>query len=119
MAPPQSTVRQGSIGAVLNHPSSGESADSAIGDENTTATPARLLLDENYSQQILSQLVARSSGLSVEQLEQVNARMMDVIWVNRENWNRNQVLKLVQDAFNEVVEDIEACQRIMDPSQPR
>ena len=119
MAPPQSTVRQGSIGAVLSHPSSGESADSAIGDENTTATPARLLLDENYSQQILSQLVARSSGLSVEQLEQVNARMMDVIWVNRGNWNRNQVLKLVQDAFNEVVEDIEACQRIMDPSQPK
>lgn len=112
MAPP-ANHRQASIPAMLNNPAEGAENKSA------TSLPTRMLFDPEYAKNILGELVERSSGLSVEQLEQVNASMMDVIWRHRANWNRNQVLRMVQEAFNETIADIEHCQKIMDPSQPK
>ena len=110
MGPPQPPhPRQGSIGALLNDPTDGGSG--------APPPPQRIFLDQDNLQALHSELVHRSSGLSVEQLEQVHASMMAAIWTYRRNWNRNKVLHAVKDAFNETVKDIEDCQAVMGPSQ--
>jgi hypothetical protein len=76
-----------------------------------------LVIEEKFVERLHNELIKRSSGLSVEQLEQVNASIMEAIYVTREMWNRNVVIKAVSDAFNECVGDIEACQRVLKASQ--
>lgn len=112
----QDQPRRGSISAVLNPPAETTTTTSH---EDPAGNKSRILLDQDSAALLLIQLVAASSGLSVEQLEQVNASMMHVVWGQRGNWNRNQVLHSVKDAFNATVADIEACQRVSDPSQPK
>ncbi|KAK5135078.1 hypothetical protein LTR08_005603 [Meristemomyces frigidus] len=107
-APPQNP-RQSSINNILNDPTEGVVP---------VAPPPRILLDPDNVVLLRKALVGHSSGCSLEQLEQINASLMDVIWRLRGDWNRNHVIKAVEDAFNEAVEDIEACQGIAGPSQP-
>lgn len=76
-----------------------------------------LIIEEKFVARLHNELIKRSSGLTVEQLEQVNASIMDAIYSTREQWNRNLVIKAVSDAFNECVSDIEACQRVLKASQ--
>lgn len=62
-------------------------------------------------------LVRKSSGLSVEQLEQVMASLMDAVWRTRGDANRNHAAKAVEVAFNEIVADIEQYQYTQNFSQ--
>ncbi|KIX01800.1 uncharacterized protein Z518_09527 [Rhinocladiella mackenziei CBS 650.93] len=48
----------------------------------------------------------KTSGLSVEQLEQVNSVLMDTLWKTRGSWDRAAVLVQVSDAFNDVLSDM-------------
>jgi hypothetical protein len=111
MAPPRQHARASSISAILNDDTNNEQGP---------APPAapQLLIDVEELKALHAELVRRSSGLSLEQLEQINASIMDVIWRMRGEWNRNRVWGAVKDAFNVTVEDIEACQEVMHPSQP-
>jgi SpoVK/Ycf46/Vps4 family AAA+-type ATPase len=77
----------------------------------------RLLLDEVQLNTLLDQLVASTSGCSVEQLEQVNSALMGAVWKGRAEYNRNVVIHQVTDAFNAVINDINITQRILKPSQ--
>ena len=43
---------------------------------------------------------------------------MDTVWKARQDWNRIRVAGRVVEAFNGVIEDIVAMQRILPPSQP-
>jgi SpoVK/Ycf46/Vps4 family AAA+-type ATPase len=61
-------------------------------------------------ERLLQEVVHNTSGLSVEQLEQVNSILMDVVWKTKGQWNRNIVADQVAAAFNEVMEDMEAYQ---------
>ena len=63
------------------------------------------------------QLTERSSGCSVEQLEQLNAACMDAVWRTRGEWNRMVVMKAVEKAFNVTVRDIEDYQSILTQTQ--
>lgn len=105
MAPPRQSARASSINALLN--------DQPV----QPAHRQQLLVDEAALKALHEELTERSSGLSLEQMEQVNASIMDVIWKQRGDWNRNRVWVAAQAVFNETVDDIEACQGIMDPSQ--
>ncbi|KAF1814902.1 AAA-domain-containing protein [Eremomyces bilateralis CBS 781.70] len=87
------------------------------GDESMPAPQQPLVLDEKFLEQLHSELVDRSSGLSVEQLEQVNAALMNTIWKTKRYWNRNKVIKDLQDQYNLVIQDIEEIQFIANPSQ--
>lgn len=102
MAPPRQNVRASSINALLNEP---------------VQPVQQLLVDEPALQRFHHELTERSSGLSLEQMEQVNASIMDVIWKQRGDYNRNHVWVAAQTVFNEVVEDIETIQGVLDPSQ--
>ncbi|KAK3674822.1 TAT-binding protein-like protein 7, AAA ATPase [Recurvomyces mirabilis] len=116
-----------SINALLNNPvpTALEGGAEPIPTPNPTdpappapPPPSRIIIDLATVEQLHYHLTHSSSGCSVEQLEQISSRLMDVIWRTRGNWNRVQVVIAVKDAFNEVVGDIEACQRILGPSQP-
>lgn len=85
---------------------------------NTEADKPTLILDTNQLQALHDLLVKKSSGCSVEQLEQINAALMDTIWKSKNEYNRNVVIHKVQDAFNACIADIQMMQRILNPSQP-
>lgn len=76
-----------------------------------------LILDESQLNALHQWLVKNTSGCSLEQLEQINATLMDAIWRNRANYNRNQVIHGVQEAFNKIIVDIQAMQDILKWSQ--
>lgn len=82
-----------------------------------SAAKPKLILDDVGLKEMYDSFVSKSSGLSVEQLEQMNARLMDVVWKSRANWNRTQVTFQARDAFNETIADIEKMQGILDNSQ--
>ena len=65
---------------------------------------------------LLDLLADQTSGYSVEQLEQVYSALMDQIWKTRGEWNRIKVARDVGGVFEEVTEDIRACQDLCDRS---
>jgi SpoVK/Ycf46/Vps4 family AAA+-type ATPase len=77
----------------------------------------KLILDDAQLVALHQNLVSSTSGCSLEQLEQINASLMDAIWRNRGDYNRNVVLHKVQDAFNEIIADIQVMQDILKSSQ--
>jgi hypothetical protein len=76
-----------------------------------------IILDETQLATLHGDLVAKTSGCSLEQLEQVNATLMDAIWKKRAEYNRNKVIHHVQDAFNEIIKDIEGMQKVLKSTQ--
>jgi ATPase family AAA domain-containing protein 2 len=121
----QAPPRTGNLASILNEPNGSPSNGVH---HTTTATTVRdnevftqplppLVLNEELIVRFHQELVHRTSGLSVEQLEQVNAAIMDAVWQSRGSWNRTTVLVGVQQAFNETISDIEMMQRILPHSQ--
>ncbi|CAI6336073.1 unnamed protein product [Periconia digitata] len=86
---------------------------------DTTEPSPQLVLDENVLSDFHTMIVRKSSGCSVEQLEQVNATLMDAIWKHRAEWNRNVVLHNATAAFNDIILDIDEMQTILHPTQPK
>lgn len=76
-----------------------------------------LVIDHEYVQQLHDQLTQRTSGCSVEQLEQINTCLMDVVWKMRGEWNRTKVAFALIEAFNEVLEDMQSLQEFGPISQ--
>ena len=106
MGPPQMSRQPTSINAILN-------------DAPPTKAVSRLhiTLDPELIADLHDTLVSKSSGCSVEQLEQINAVLMDTLWRNRSDWDRNVVARKVGDAFSNEIKDIEQIQNILPSSQ--
>ncbi|KAJ6013996.1 Tat-binding [Penicillium herquei] len=51
-------------------------------------------------------LVDKTHGCSVEQLEEINTALMGYVWAKRGEWDRTCVAQGVTETFNEVLEDI-------------
>ncbi|EMC94550.1 hypothetical protein BAUCODRAFT_73927, partial [Baudoinia panamericana UAMH 10762] len=115
-AAPSQNHRQASIHSILNNAEDAAPTTTTTANK-TAAAMSRIILDQADLALLHGFLVRYSSGMSVEQLEQVNASLMDVVWRLRGDWNRNHVLHAVKEAFNETVKDIENCQEIKPPSQ--
>jgi ATPase family AAA domain-containing protein 2 len=76
------------------------------------------ILDHYFCEDLLRRLVDGSSGCSIEQLEQLNRELMETLWAQRGEWNRNKVAAALVDVFNETIMDIEEMQRVLQASQP-
>ncbi|SMY23302.1 unnamed protein product [Zymoseptoria tritici ST99CH_1A5] len=113
MAPPPRDARAGSLSAILNAEDDSQSNHGRA----AATTSHQLVLDVEDLTTLHAELVRRSSGLSLEQMEQINASLMDVIWKMRGEYNRSRVCHAVKDAFNTTVQDIELCQKVWKPSQ--
>lgn len=107
----------------VNHRASGMGIQNLLNDSSSAsggAPPApepKIILDEQALDKLHTELVKRSSGFSVEQLEQVNAALMVAIYETRSEWNRIKVTHRVMEAFNETAEDIMQCQQVLKASQ--
>jgi SpoVK/Ycf46/Vps4 family AAA+-type ATPase len=77
----------------------------------------QLILEQASLIQLHDELVRQASGCSLEQLEQINAKLMDTIWQHRREYNRNKVITAVADAFNDIIKDIQRMQKILKQSQ--
>ena len=111
--PPQNTMPA----PALPHPHTTNLTDIL----NSTDAPPKpqLILADDLVTDLHRHLVASTSGCSLEQLEQINAALMDALWKHRADYNRNVVLQRVQDAFNLIIQDIQKMQLILKSSQEK
>lgn len=86
----------------------------------TSPTKANLTLPtETRVSNLLLDFADKTSGLSIEQLEQVNSMLMDTIWKTRGEWDRNVVYDALVGVFNETLSDMSAEQEFMEGSWGR
>jgi len=86
-------------------------------DKETMPAPQLIPISHATITALTNALARGTSGLSVEQLEQVMASLMKAIWSSRGEWNRNKVAEKVTQAFNYIVLDIEKTQGVGRASQ--
>lgn len=91
------------INSILNDPVPGASRALA------TLEP-QLVIDQALSADLLRNVVAQTSGCSVEQLEQVYSALMNEIWKSRGEWDRGRVAIQLDRVFADVMADIHSCQ---------
>ncbi|KAF1965102.1 AAA-domain-containing protein [Bimuria novae-zelandiae CBS 107.79] len=95
----------------------GPAALTAILNDPTEEQHPALLLDEGQLKSLHKELVTRSSGCSLEQLEQINAALMETVWEDRREWNRNKTMHRITEAFNAIITDINETQKLQRQSQ--
>ncbi|KAK5664015.1 hypothetical protein OQA88_229 [Cercophora sp. LCS_1] len=83
----------------------------------TSASSQPLVIHEGAVEQFLQSLVQRTSGCTVEQLEQINRELLDEIWRTRGEYNRMSVLSALTYAFNDTISDIELVQNELQGSE--
>lgn len=76
------------------------------------------IIDDSFIEHLHKDLTDKTSGCSIEQLEQINKALMDSVWEQRREWNRTKVGKEVEKVFNAAMADIEDCQRVQPASNP-
>ena len=91
------------INSILNDPI--PSASRAL----ATLQP-QLSIDQALSANLLHDVVAQTSGCSIEQLEQVYSVLMNEIWRTRGEWDRGKVALQLNRVFADVMADIHSCQ---------
>lgn len=69
------------------------------------APPPRLLLDEQHMFQLHEYLTSVTDGLTVEALEYVTAKAMEVVWQSRTDWDRDGVAEKVRSAVSSGVDE--------------
>jgi hypothetical protein len=107
---PSSRSRPGSMSHILNDPPV-EATSSQVSSEKD------LIADSQWMEDLLNRLTDGSSGLNVEQLEQLNRELMETLWKERGEYNRMKVAYELIAVFNETVKDIEEMQKVLKASQ--
>jgi ATPase family AAA domain-containing protein 2 len=78
-------------------------------DKSSANHNSALAIDHDFVTRLHDDVSSRTTGCSVEQLEQVNSVLMDTVWRTRQDWNRSRVAVKVAEAFNRILEDMEEC----------
>ncbi|RDW78433.1 hypothetical protein BP5796_06285 [Coleophoma crateriformis] len=110
-APVRTSIsRPAAIADILN--------DSPVEPNSSQASSQKdFILEDFFVEDLLGKMVDKSSGCSIEQLEQINRELMEALWKCRGEWNRNVVVKTLVNVFNETIQDMEEMQRILQASQ--
>ncbi|GAW24325.1 hypothetical protein ANO14919_139090 [Xylariales sp. No.14919] len=74
-------------------------------------------LSDGSAKLLLAELTKRTSGCTIEQLEQINRDLMSKLWETRGEHNRMKVFHLITRVFNETMHDILDMQKIFQSSQ--
>ena len=98
-------------------PQQNHTINSLLNNDDKTGSLEQLVIDHQYIQQLHDQLTHRTSGCSVEQLEQINTSLMDCVWKMRGEWNRTRVAYSLIEEFNNVLEDMQSLQEFGPVSQ--
>jgi hypothetical protein len=92
-----------------HHPSQSQHRNSILSDllNPIETIPPNLIQAETHQvESFHAEITDQTSGLTVEQLEQVNSVLMETLWKTRDQWDRKLVLKEMVEAFNAVMEDM-------------
>ncbi|KAL8371486.1 hypothetical protein RB595_001330 [Gaeumannomyces hyphopodioides] len=103
-----SSSRRGTV-SLLNEAGDDSHSSSSLA-RVSAASSQGPVLDQVQLQQFLQSLTNRTSGCTVEQLEQINRELMEEVWNTRHEWNRNKVLGRLTSVYNETIQDIEEVQ---------
>lgn len=106
-----------SVANLLNDPSPEEQSQSQRHSGGSTGSQQQVEMDETAGAIFLDQLTMRTSGCTIEQLEQLTREMMSEIWHTKAEHNRMKVLEAVTRVFNESMNDIETFQNVFQLSQ--
>lgn len=105
-----------------SHPTAQTSIQALLNSPTTVAAPPAphpdFILDAAFIAGLHEEFTRRTSGCSIEQLEQVNTALMDSIWKQRGEWNRTKVATEVSRVFNETMLDLEEMQEVLPASLP-
>ena len=103
---------------LLNDPVSVSDHSSVRNSGGSTSSSQHMpVVHDGQVQQFLNDLTERTSGCTIEQLEQINRELMDHIWLSRHEWNRMKVLNQLVKIFNDTISDIEEMQGVGQSSQ--
>ncbi|KAK1969520.1 ATPase [Colletotrichum sublineola] len=94
-----------------------DSTGDDIRNSGSSSSQQQPVIHEGQVEQFLDELTERTSGCTIEQLEQINCELMDEIWNTRHEWNRMKVLGDLTNVFNETISDIESIQGLFQQSQ--
>ncbi|KAI2616667.1 AAA-domain-containing protein [Hypomontagnella submonticulosa] len=104
-----------SMANLLNDPSPEEQSQSQR--QSGSSASQHVQLDETQAQYFLEEVVERTSGATVEQLQQIYRDMMAELWKTRAEHNRMKVLNAVMRVFNQAISDLESVRGMPGPSQ--
>lgn len=104
---PASTSKSHGLGVkdILNEQPVSDSRNSG----SSNSQPLSIDIDAGI-ESFLENMTDKTSGCTIEQLEQINRDIMDAIWRGRGEWNRQRVLNDVGRVFNATIDDIEQLQ---------
>jgi len=111
-APPKPKSNTAALANILNDPT-----EPAEPPSSQTSSQKELIIDEKFIDGLLYTFTSKTSGCSIEQLEQIYRELMDTLWKMRGEYNRTRVGTAVLEVFNEAITDIEAMQKIFQASQ--
>lgn len=103
-----------SMANLLNDPAPDDESQQR---QSISSGSALVEFDEATASHFLDELTKRTSGCSIEQLQQINREIMAEIWRSRHENNRMKVYSSVTRVFNEAISDIESMQQMMQLSQ--
>ncbi|KAI2465924.1 AAA-domain-containing protein [Annulohypoxylon bovei var. microspora] len=106
-----------SVANLLNDSLPDESSQSQSQRQSDSSPSQQVELDEGQARFFLEQVTERTSGCTIEQLQQLFREMMVELWKTRGEHNRMKVLNSVTRVFNEAINDIESIQGMLQPSQ--
>ena len=69
--------------------------------------PNLIQVEQHALENLHTEITDKTSGLSVEQLEQVNSVLMDTLWQTRGEWDRSVVMEQIAASFYDVLKDME------------
>lgn len=104
-----------SVANLLNSPIPDDGSQSQP--YSNSAPSQHVEVDDASAEVFQLQLTERTSGCTIEQLEQISRELMAKIWATRGEHNRMKVLRTVTNIFNDIIDDIEAMQKILQQSQ--
>ncbi|KAL0931881.1 AAA family [Colletotrichum truncatum] len=94
-----------------------DSVSEDIRNSGSSSSQQQPVIHEGQVENFLDELTERTSGCTIEQLEQINRELMDEIWRTRHEWNRMKVVGDLTKVFNETISDIEDIQGLFQLSQ--
>ena len=89
---------------------------STAGLEEILNKPNLVLPDEGKLGKAIAEFAHQTSGLTVEQMEQVNSVLMETLWQTRGEWDRGKVLEVLAVSFNGVMNDMQVAGQDFGPS---
>ena len=95
------------IGAILNNDEEPPSSQQQV---------SRLLVDTRETEDFVQEITERTSGCSVEQLEQIYSAIMDKIWRTKGEWDRRKVVAMCRTVLDDCVADMRECQSFLEGS---